>query len=419
MTEHAQRFKRTKFACYYTYLGSSAVFGLPPLLFLTFQSLYGISDTLCGTLVLVNFCTQLMIDLLFSFFSKHFNIHLSVRVMPLLTSFGMLVYALVPTFFPQYAFWGLLGGTIIFSVAAGLGEVLLSPLIAAIPSEHPDRDMSLLHSLYAYGLLTVITLSTIFLRVFGVENWMYLTLFWAILPIGSFVLFSISPLPDMALSQPAASSSAARKRTFALALCVCCIFLGAAAENVMTNWISSYVEVALQFPKILGDILGMAVFAVLLGLVRTWYAKRGKNIENVLLVGMIGAFVCYLIAAFCPIAIVALVACVCMGIFTSMLWPGTLILMEEKIAGVGVAAYALMAAGGDFGSSLAPQAVGVIIDKVEISRWAIELAQALAISPEQIGRRVGMLAAAIPPLLGVALLIFMRRYFRRHSGELS
>ena len=56
----------------------ASVFSLPPLLFITFKESYGISYTLLGTLVAINFCTQLCIDLAFSFFSKYFNIHACV-----------------------------------------------------------------------------------------------------------------------------------------------------------------------------------------------------------------------------------------------------------------------------------------------------------------------------------------------------
>lgn len=68
-------------------------------------------------------------------------------------------------------------GTVIFSVAAGLCEVLLSPLVAALPSKTPEKNMSLLYSLYAWGILIVIVLSTVFLHFIGREKWMYLTLF--------------------------------------------------------------------------------------------------------------------------------------------------------------------------------------------------------------------------------------------------
>jgi hypothetical protein len=181
-------YRRTKLTCYFTYLAMSSVFSLPPLLFATFRELYDISYTLLGTLVLVNFCTQLGIDLIFSFFSQYFNIHKTIRVMPLVTATGLCVYALIPMLFPEYAYVGLVVGTFIFSVAAGLGEVLVSPTVAALPSDNPKRDMSMLHSLYAYGFVTVVLVSTLFLQFIGNEYWMYLTFFWATLPVIASIL---------------------------------------------------------------------------------------------------------------------------------------------------------------------------------------------------------------------------------------
>ena len=410
------KFKRTKYACYYTYLAMSSVFSLPPLLFLTFREMYGISYTLLGTLVLVNFCTQLTIDLIFTFFTKYFNIHKTIKIMPLLTSLGLFIYALTPIFFPQHAYAGLLTGTVIFSVAAGLCEVLLSPLIAAIPSDNPDRDMSFLHSLYAYGVLTVVIISTIFLKIAGSQNWMYLTFFWALLPIISFILFSASPMPDINISQN--TNKASNKNIkYGLALCTVCIFLGSAAENVMTNWISGYIENSLGISKVVGDILGMAVFAILLGAGRTLYAKYGKNISKILLLGMIGASVCYLTAGFSKNVIVSMTACILTGFCTSMLWPGTLILMEENYPNLGVTAYALMAAGGDLGGSVAPQLMGIVVDTVSVSNFAHNLSNTLSLSAEQIGMKTGMIISSLFPILGIILLIYMIKYFKKINSR--
>ena len=401
-------YKRTKYACYYSYLSMSSVFCLPPLLFMTFQDTYGISYTLLGTLVLVNFCTQLTVDLIFSFFTKIFNIAKTVKVMPLLTSAGLVVYALVPTFFPEYAYAGLVAGTVIFSIAAGLCEVLLSPVIAAIPSEHPDKDMSLLHSLYAWGVVSVVVFSTIFLKIFSTENWMYLTLFFAALPLVASYLFATSPIPPMNVTQSLASKGD-KKRNKTLLLCVMCIFLGSAAENTMSNWVSSFMENALQIPKSVGDIFGVALFAVFLGLGRSFYAKYGKNITNALVIGMIGAVVCYLTAGLSGNVIFSFIACALTGCCTSMLWPGSLIMMEEKIPNPGVVAYALMAAGGDFGASVAPQLLGIIVDTVSANSSAVQFAQSMSLAPEQLGMKVGMLAAAVFPLLGVLLLLYVKK----------
>ena len=412
-----KNFKRTKYSCYFAYLSMASAFSLPPLLFMTFHEKYGISYTLLGTLVLINFCTQLTIDLIFSFFTKYFHIHTTLKVMPLLTTTGLLLYALIPTFFPQMAYLGLVLGTMVFSVAAGLCEVLISPTVAALPSDHPERDMSMLHSLYAWGVLTVILISTLFFEIFSADKWMILTVFFALLPVISCILFCTSPLPEMDLTPSKENSCGkAKRRAFGMALCVAAIFLGSAAENTMTNWVSSYLETALQIPKAAGDILGMALFALLLGFARTLYGKYGKNIWKVLIISMIGAVGCYLTVGLCSVPIIALLACVFTGFTTSMLWPGMLILMEEKFPNPGVAAYALMAAGGDFGASVAPQMLGIIVDKVSVSAWAAELGASLSLAPEQIGMKVGMLAASVFPILGIGVLLYIRHYFKKKSA---
>lgn len=413
-----QNFKRTKLACYSAYFTMSSIFSLPPLLFAALQDMYGISYTLLGTLVLTNFCTQLLVDLIFTVFSKHFNVKKVVRVMPVITSAGLLIYAAVPTLLPQYAYVGLLVGTVLFSVSAGLSEVLLSPVIAAIPSDNPQKDMSLLHSLYAFGVFTVVVVSTLFLRVFGTANWMYLTVFWALLPLIATVMFLLSPMPDMDVSGGEGTKGTG-KRTLALAICVGSIFFGSCAENAMSNWVSTYMENALQIDKTLGDILGMAMFAVLLGLARISYAKYGKKITGVLLIGMIGAAVCYLVAGLTTNVIAAFIACILTGLFTAMLWPGTLIMMEENLPGLGVAAYALMAASGDLGASIAPQLLGIVVDKVAASSFAAELGARLSLETEQIGLKAGMLVTAIFPIIGTAIIIFAIHYFKKQKVRTS
>lgn len=409
-------YRRTKIACYYSYVAMSSVFCLPPMLFVTFGEMYGIPYALLGTLVAVNFCMQLGIDLIFSFFSKHFNIKLTVRILPLFTSIGLLVYALVPLLWPAHAYAGLLAGTVLFSIAAGLSEVLLSPTIAALPSDHPERDMSMLHSLYGWGVVLMVTVSTVFFRLFGTERWMYLTMLLAIFPLFASLLFCLSPIPTFEVSHEE-GQKVAQRRNVGLFLCVVCIILGSAAEVTMTNWISSFMEISLGISKEFGDIIGLALFAVLLGSVRTLYAKFGQKIWRVLFIGMIGAVICYLAAGLVSNAIVALLACVLTGCCTAMLWPGSLILMEENILHPGIAAYALMAAGGDFGAAVAPQLMGIVVDAVAVSEWGQSLASAMSLTPDQIGMKVGMLVAAVFPAVGVVWLLIVRRYFSQNKKD--
>ena len=410
----APNYKRTKLACYVSYFTMSSVFCVPPLLFMTFRELYGISYTLLGTLVLVNFITQLGVDLIFTAFSKHFNTKLMIRIMPLLTAAGMFLYALIPTFFPGIAYIGLLFGTVVFSVAAGLSEVLMSPTVAAIPSDNPQRDMSTLHSLYAFGTFAMILVSAFFLKLFGTENWVYLFLFLGCLPIIAAVMFMLSPIPEMhSENTTAKADGSSKRRTAGLIICLVCIFFGSCAENTMSNWISTYVENALGISKLVGDILGTAMFAVFLGLARIGYAKFGKNICRTLLVSMIASVICYLVVGLSQNATVSFIACSLTGFCASMLWPGTLIMMEEKIPNAGVAAYALMAAGGDLGASVAPQLLGIIVDNVSTTELAATLGATLNITPEQVGLKIGMLLSALFPMIGIAVILAAIGFFKK------
>jgi MFS family permease len=411
MCNTKQKYKLTKYACYYTSLTNSAAFALPPILFLIFRESFSLSFTMLGSLVLINFVTQLVLDLIFTFFSSRFNTRTCLKLTPLVSTLGLALYAILPTLFPSHAFLGLAAGTVVFSVSAGLCEVLLSPTVAAIPSDTPDRDMSALHSLYAWGVVSVVVLSTLFLKLFGNDSWKVLTLIWAAFPIVSFILFCSCPLPESISSGSSGGSVKGRMR--GLLLCFACIFLGGATENTMTNWISGYLETGLGISKTVGDILGMAAFALFLGIGRAAYAKRGKNITRVLFLGMLGSIFTYVTAGLSPVPVLSVIACVITGLTTSMLWPGTLIMMEEHYPSLGIGAYALMAAGGDLGASLAPQHLGMIVDKISAFPRAVTLAKSLDISPEQIGLRSGMLFAALFPILGALLLAYIMKQFKK------
>lgn len=400
-----------RYACYSSNIALAVVSSMSPLLFVTFREVYGISYTLLGLLAVVCFSTQLLIDLIFTFFTKLFPIHKTVRMMPMFTFCGLLIYGILPAIFPQAAYVWIVIGTIIFSVAAGLNEVLASPVIAAIPSDNPEREMSKLHSMYAWGVVGIVIFSTLFLKAVGRENWYWLPMLLSVIPLTAFILFAKAKLPPMELGGDAVK----KEKLFGpgLAICFVCLFLGGAAECTMTLWASSFAESALGVPKVLGDIIGMAVFAALLGLGRSLYAKYGNKILNVMLAGMLGASLCYATASLSLNPVIGLISCMATGFCVSMLWPGTLIFVGEKFPSAGVAVYALMAAGGDMGASVAPQLVGIFSDTIGASAFAADLAQKLCISAEQVGMRAGLLISALFPLVGVFVVLYMKRYFKK------
>lgn len=401
-------YKRLKWACYTSNVTMSVVACFSAVLFMTFHKLYGISYSLLGLLVLINFLTQLGIDLLLSFFPHKFNIEKLVKCIPVLATIGMLIYAIWPMLSPDTAYIGLLVGTIIFSASGGFNEVLISPVIAAIPSDNPDREMSKLHSIYAWGVVGVVGVSTLFLTIFGNHNWQYLALLFVLLPISSIILFSGASVPKLATIESVSGAGKLLKNPM-LWFCVLAIFFGGAAEQVMQQWSSSYLEQALSIPKIWGDILGMALFAAFLGLGRTLYSKFGKNIGKILVLGAISAGVCYVVAALTNVAVIGLLTCAFTGFCVSMLWPGSLIVSAERITTGGVFIFAMMASGGDLGAAIGPQISGVVTDLVIASPTLNSIGQSLSLSPETLGMKAGILIGALFSLAAIPFMILIGR----------
>ena len=97
------------------------------------------------------------------------------------------------------------------------------------------------------------------------------------------------------------------------------IVLGGASELIMAQWCSAYLEAALGIDKALGDVLGVAFFALMLGAGRIIYSKWGKNVEKSLLIGASLAALCYLTAVFSPWPVVGLIGAGMTGLCVSML----------------------------------------------------------------------------------------------------
>ena len=400
------KIKHLKYACYSTNVTMSVTTNLSPILFLTFRTLYGISYSMLGLLVTINFVTQLCIDLIFSFFSHRFNIPKTVKAIPVIATAGFGLYALLPTLFPDYAYLGLALGTVIFSAASGLAEVLISPVIAALPADDPDREMSKLHSVYAWGVVGMVVFGTVFLLIGGPESWPWLTLALMTIPALSAVLFAGSEIPPMETPEKASGALKLLKNR-GVWLCVLAIFLGGASECTMAQWCSGYSEQALGVPKLWGDLFGVALFSVMLGTGRSLYAKIGKNIGKVLTLGATGATVCYFVAAVTGVPLVGLLACAVTGLCTSMLWPGSLVVASSRFPQGGVFIYAMMAAGGDMGASVGPQLVGVITDGIIAAPWAAELAGKLQVTTEQLGMKAGMLCGMLFPLAAIFVFLYI------------
>ncbi|MBP3692014.1 MAG: hypothetical protein J6I80_02080 [Clostridia bacterium] len=69
----------------------------------------------------------------------------------------------------------------------------------------------------------------------------------------------------------------------------------------------------------------------------------------------------------------------------------------------------------DFGGSVAPQLLGIVVDTVAASGLAQKLSPVINLSCEQIGMKAGMLTTALFPFVGLLLLLFMKKRFNKLS----
>ena len=409
------KYTRLKAACYTTNVTMAVVGNLPPLLFMIFRDTYNVSFTLLGLLVLVNFTTQLTVDFLFSLLSKQINIPFALKMTPMVSFVGLMIFALAPVMFPNNVYAGLALGSVVFAAASGIAEVLVSPTIASLPSDHPDKDMSLLHSIYAWGVVGVVLFSTAFMYVFGGAAWQYLTAILSLIPLTAFFLFLPCEVPQ-SLSSDESKESVLSLVKRGVVPFVLCIFAGGAAECIMSQWVSGYLERGVGIPKQYGDVFGVAMFALFLGLGRTLYSKFGKKIERVLKLGFFAAALCYVTACVSDNAIVGVCACALTGFCTSMLWPGSLIHVSDTLTGCGVTVYALMAAGGDLGAAIGPQLVGIVTDTVVASEKCIEIANKFGLTPEALGMKAGLLLATLFCIFGFVTVLLIKKRFKRKEA---
>ena len=83
------------------------------------------------------------------------------------------------------------------------------------------------------------------------------------------------------------------------------------------------------------------------------------------------------------------------------------IIASERFPTGGVFIFAMMASGGDLGASVGPQLVGVVTDAVIANPAISEFALSLALTPEQLGMKLGMLVGMLFPLAGIPLYLHL------------
>lgn len=390
-------YNHTLKACYVAGVVQSITCSFAPLLFVTFQKQYAIPLENITALITLNFLVQLVVDLFAARFIDRIGYRAGVIASQVFSAAGLAGLAILPEVMPT-PYIGLLLAVGLYGIGGGLGEVLVSPIVEACPTQKKAAAMSLLHSFFCWGVAGVVGLSTLFFGLAGTENWPWLALLWALIPIANAVYFT--RVPVYALTEKGEGMSirelVSSRMFWVLAVLMIC---AGASEISMSQWASVFAEEGLQVSKAVGDLAGPCLFALMMGCARLLHSRFSERMALMPLLSGCGVLcvLSYALAAFSPWPGLSLAGCALCGLSVGIMWPGVYSMASAMCPRGGTALFALLALTGDAGCSIGPTLVGLVSGAAGDNLKA------------------GLTAGLIFPLLLIAGIAVCRRWKTRGS----
>ncbi len=295
------------------------------------------------------------------------------------------VALLAAGFAPDYLALGL--ALFALGLGAGILDMVLSPVVAALNPARRAAAMNWLHSFYCVGAAVTILVGTLLLRAgFG---WRAACLALLPLPLGLFLLLARERFPAMNTEgQRTPLRRLVRSPWFVGALVA--IFLGGATELGMAQWLPAYAERELGFSAPSAGAAFLA-FSVAMALGRMVMGQLDARRDSYLVMAWSCGVttVLFLVASFFPHPAVALSACIAVGFTDSSLWPTLLAVTADRHPEGGATMFGALAALGNAGGIGMPWLVGFIADRQSLA-W-------------------GLATSALAPALLLPLVLVLRR----------
>ena len=325
---------------------------------------------------------------------------------------GLILLSVLPSVLPPYI--GLSIAVILMAVGGGLAEVLVSPTIEAMPGDEKAAAMSMLHSFYCWGQVATVLGSTLLLFVIGRSAWQVLPLCWVIVPACSALLFVRAPFAPVVGGEGGGMKLGTLLRTPAFLVAMLIMVCAGASELVMSQWASTFAEKALGVSKVIGDLAGPCMFAVLMGLGRMIYGRMGSRLplKKCLMGCGLLCVACYLTAALSGNPVAALAGCAVCGFSVSIMWPGALSMSAARFPTAGTALFAILAVMGDLGCSVGPWLAGLVSDGAQAVPQLTQFAAQAGLTAEQLGLKAGLLLGTVFPVT-----LFVSTMFVREKGK--
>jgi len=409
MARKSYTYKHTTFACYRGYITQAIVNNLAPLFFYIFYTSFDITYEKLSFLIIANFATQLITDFFATKYADRFGYRKCMVAAHGLCFIGLVMLGTLP-FIMNDPYTGLIISVVIYAIGGGLLEVIVSPIIEALPNENKAGSMSLLHSFYCWGQMGVVFLSTFALWILEKDLWFILPILWSLFPLyNMFKFFHVPILPLIKEGEGMKVNDLFSSYAFYLFMLL--MICAGASELTMSQWSSFFAEKGLGVPKLAGDLLGPGLFAFYMAIGRVLYGILSQRIpiKKCLTACSILCIVTYLVTALSFSPLLSLISCSLTGITVSVMWPGTFSLASETFPKGGTILFGILAICGDIGCSLGPWITGMISGYFTKNARSASFFAERGFDVTQAAIRIGLSAALIFPVSMLIGLLFAKK----------
>ena len=255
-----------------------------------------------------------------------------------------------------------LAAVFLLGLGAGMLDVVLSPMVAALLPHRRASALNWLHSFYCVGAVSTVLVGSVAL---------HLDISWRIVSLGiiagpvcilaGFMFAATPPLVhENADCEPV--RSLIRRRFFVAALAV--IALGGATEVSIAQWLPAYAERGLDYSKpTAGAALAAFSVAMMVGRILAGFLIRHVRATFFMMACCAVSAALIVVGCFFPYAPVALMACISIGLTGSCFWPTTLALVADEFPRGGASMFGLLAASGNAGCIVMPWLVGAVAER--------------------------------------------------------
>jgi fucose permease len=251
---------------------------------------------------------------------------------------------------------------------AGVFDMVLSPVVAALHPERRSAAMNWLHSFYCVGAVVTTLAGLLALRA-GV-SWRGACLMLTPLPACMFLAMAPLRFPQLVSDGGRMPVSGLVRRPWFIAA-LAAIFLGGSTELGLAQWLPAYAETSLGFPKWVAGA-GLLLFSLAMALGRMVVGSFGSRLDPFALLAVGGSVsaALFLALSFLPWHAPALACCIAVGFSGSFLWPTVLAITADRFPDGGASMFGLLAAFGNAGGIIMPWLVGAIADHSDL-HWGL------------------------------------------------